>query len=72
LGGFLNPKDGSGGVPVPKGDAHTAAREDFEVVRDGVVKDELGRSVDEDAGGERHGRRLNAERSTSNVEHQRF
>jgi len=54
LGFVFDSEDGAGGGAIAKGDADAAAGEDFEVFRDGVVEDELGGTVDENAGGERH------------------
>jgi len=47
-------KDGAGGGAIAEGDADAAAGEDLEVVRDGVVEDEFGGAVDENACGEGH------------------
>jgi hypothetical protein len=55
LGLFGNAEDGAGGGAVAEWDADAATGEDVEVSRDGVVEDELGGTVDENAGGERHG-----------------
>jgi len=54
LGLVLDAEDGAGGGAIAKGDADAAAGEDLEVFRDGVVEDELGGTVDENASGERH------------------
>ena len=54
FGSFVHAKNGAGGRPVAEGDANATAGEDFKLVRNGVVKDEFGWSVDENAGGKRH------------------
>ncbi len=55
LGLVLDAEDGAGGGAITEGDADAAAGEDFKVFRDGVVEDELGGAIDEDASGEGHG-----------------
>ncbi len=54
LGLVGNTEDGAGGGAVAQGNANAAAGEDVEIVGDGVVEDEFGGAVDENAGGERH------------------
>ena len=65
---FLDAEDSPRSVAVPKGDADAAAGEDFKVIRNSVIKDELGRTVDEYACSEWHRRIMDAECTTSNAE----
>jgi hypothetical protein len=68
LGCFLNTENRPCSVAVSKGDTDAAAGEDFKVIRNSVVKDELRRTVDEYACGEGHKRIMNVEWTTSNAE----
>ena len=49
--GLVNAEDGAGGGSIAQGDAHAVAGHDFEPLGDGVVKDKLGGTVDENLGG---------------------
>lgn len=58
FGSWPGSEDGAGSGAVTERNANAAAGEDVEVFRNGVVEDELGRAVDEDAGGVWHAGRL--------------
>ena len=49
--GLVDAEDGAGGGAIAEGDTDAVAGHDFEALGDGVVEDELGRTVDEDLGG---------------------
>jgi hypothetical protein len=64
----LDAEDGPRSVAVPKGNADAAAGKNFKLIRNSVVKDELGRAVDEYACGEWHRLIMDAECTSSNAE----
>jgi len=49
------PEDGAGGGAIAERNTDATSGKDIEVIRDGVIEDELGGAVDENAGGEGHG-----------------
>ena len=54
--GFLgDPQDSSGGGAIAEGDTDAATGNNGEAFRNSVVKDELGRPIDENTCGKRHG-----------------
>ena len=59
---FGNAEDGAGGGAISKRNTDAAAGDDGEALRNGVVEDELGRPIDENTSGKRHGWRVKSER----------